>query len=41
LERALNSYAAEGWRVVQNFLAASPWKSSKAEIVVILERSQS
>ncbi|MDT4935941.1 MAG: hypothetical protein QOK11_3833 [Pseudonocardiales bacterium] len=41
LERALNSYAAEGWRVVQSFLAASLWKSSKAEIVVILERSQS
>jgi hypothetical protein len=39
LEHALNSYAAEGWRVVQSFLAASLWKSSKAEIVVILERA--
>ena len=39
LEEALNSYAADGWRVVQGFLAASVWKSVKAEIVVILERS--
>jgi hypothetical protein len=38
LEAALNSYAAEGWRVVDGFLAASLWKSVKAEIVVILER---
>jgi hypothetical protein len=36
----LNSYAAEGWRVVNSFLATSVWKSLKAEIVVILERSQ-
>ena len=41
LEQALNSYAAEGWRVVNSFLATSVWKSLKAEIVVILERSQS
>lgn len=41
LESALNSYAAEGWRVVQSFLTASLWKSSKAEIVVILERAHS
>ncbi len=41
LEQALNSHAADGWRVVQTFLAASVWKKSiKAEIVVILERSQ-
>jgi hypothetical protein len=39
LESALNSYAAEGWRVVQSFLASNLWKSIKAEIVVILERS--
>lgn len=38
LETALNSYAEEGWRVVESFLAASLWKSVKAEIVVILER---
>jgi hypothetical protein len=41
LETVLNSYAAEGWRVVQGFVAASLWKSLKAEIVVILERPTS
>ena len=41
LETALNSYAAEGWRVVQGFVAASLWKSAKAEIIVILERPTS
>lgn len=40
LEQTLNSYAAEGWRVVEAFLAASLWKSMKAEILLILERSQ-
>lgn len=40
LETALNSYAAEGWRVIDGFQASSLWKSLKAEIVVILERSQ-
>jgi len=40
LEKVLNTYAAEGWRVVEGFLAASVWKSAKAEIVVILERSE-
>lgn len=38
LENALNSHAAEGWRVVNGLLAMSPWKSLKAEIVIILER---
>ncbi len=38
LEAALNSYAAEGWRVAQGFVASSVWKSVKAEIIVILER---
>jgi len=41
LETALNSYAAEGWRVIEGFQASSLWKSLKAEIVVILERSKS
>jgi hypothetical protein len=41
LESALNSDAAEGWRVAQGFMATSLWKSGKAEIVVILERSKS
>lgn len=39
LEAALNSYAGEGWRLAEGFLAASLWKSSKAEVVLILERS--
>ena len=39
LEKTLNSYAAEGWRLAEGFVAANVAKSSKAEIVVILERS--
>lgn len=39
LESALNSYAKEGWRLAEGFLAASLWKSSKAEVVLILERT--
>jgi hypothetical protein len=39
LEKTLNSYAAEGWRLAEGFLAANFAKSAKAEIVVILERS--
>jgi Domain of unknown function (DUF4177) len=38
LERALNDYAADGWRLAEGFMAASLWKSMKAEIVMILER---
>ena len=41
LESILNSYAAEGWRLKEGFLAASLWKSSKAEVVLILERAAS
>jgi hypothetical protein len=37
-ERTLNTYAAEGWRVVSGFTAASLWKSAKSEIMLILER---
>ena len=39
LERTLNSYAAEGWRVVSGFTAASVWKSLKSEIMIVLERA--
>jgi Domain of unknown function (DUF4177) len=39
LEKTLNGYAAEGWRVVESFVAANLTKSSKVEIVAILERS--
>jgi len=38
LEVALNSYAAQGWRVFGSFLATSLWKSTKSEIMIILER---
>jgi hypothetical protein len=38
LEAALNSYAAEGWRVVGSFSASSVWKSMSAQIMVVLER---
>ena len=41
LERVLNEYAADGWRLAEGFMAASLWKSLKAEIVMILERSRS
>ena len=40
LEATLNSYASEGWRVVDGFTAASVWKSSTTEIVVMLERER-
>jgi hypothetical protein len=40
LETTLNSYAAEGWRLAESFVAASLWKSAKAEIVMVLERSR-
>lgn len=39
LERTLNSYAAEGWRLVSGFTAASLWKSAKSEIMLVLERA--
>ncbi len=39
LEAALNSYAADGWRVVSGFTAASVWKSTKSEIMIVLERA--
>ena len=39
LERTLNTYAADGWRVVSGFTAASVWKNAKAEIMIVLERA--
>jgi hypothetical protein len=38
LEHALNSYAADGWRVVSSFPVSSPWTLSTAQIMVLLER---
>lgn len=38
LESTLNSYAAEGWRVVEGFVATSLMKSARADVVMVLER---
>ena len=38
LERTLNEYGADGWRLAEGFMAASLWKTMRAEIVLILER---
>jgi uncharacterized protein DUF4177 len=38
LEHTLNSYAAEGWRVVSTFPVASPWSMSTSQVMVLLER---
>lgn len=40
LESTLNSYAAEGWRVTDTFAVSSVWKSSRTEIVAVLERER-
>ena len=40
LERTLNEYATEGWRLAEGFTVASLWKSMKTEIVLILERAR-
>ena len=38
LEHTLNSYAAEGWRVVSTFPVSSPWSISTSQIMILLER---
>src|SRR5262249_1585475 len=38
LEHTLNSYAAEGWRVVSTFPVASPWSFSTSQVMILLER---
>jgi hypothetical protein len=38
LEHALNSYAAEGWRVVSSLTVTSMWSLSTSQVMVILER---
>jgi hypothetical protein len=40
LERALNEYGADGWRLAEGFTMASLWKSMKTEIVLIFERAR-
>jgi len=41
LENTLNSYAAEGWRVVGTVPVSSPWTMSTAQIMILLERGTS
>ena len=38
LERTLNSYAAEGWRVVSSVPVASVWSMSTSQVMILLER---
>ncbi len=38
LEQTLNSYAAEGWRVLSNVRVASPWSFSTSQVMIVLER---
>jgi hypothetical protein len=38
LEQTLNSYAAEGWRVVGSFPVTSAWTFSTSQVMVLLER---
>ena len=39
LEATLNGYAGEGWRLVEAVPAANLMKTTKAEMVMILERA--
>jgi hypothetical protein len=38
LEHPLNSYAAEGWRVVSSVPVPSMWSISTSQIMILLER---
>jgi hypothetical protein len=38
LEHTLNSYAAEGWRVVSSMSVTSPWSLSTSQVMIVLER---
>ena len=38
LEHTINSYAAEGWRVVSSFPVGSPWSLSTSQVMILLER---
>jgi hypothetical protein len=38
LEQMLNSYAAEGWRVVSSLTVTSMWSLSTSQVMVLLER---
>jgi len=38
LELMLNSYAAEGWRVVSSLTVTSMWSLSTSQVMILLER---
>jgi hypothetical protein len=38
LERTLNSYASEGWRVVSSVPVASTWPISTSQIMILIGR---
>jgi hypothetical protein len=38
LEHMLNTYAAEGWRVVSSLTVTSMWSLSTSQVMVLLER---
>jgi hypothetical protein len=38
LENTLNSYAADGWRVVSTLPVVSPWTMSTSQVMILLER---
>jgi len=38
MESALNEQATQGWRLAEGLVVTSVWKSSKTEIVLVLER---
>jgi hypothetical protein len=38
LEQTLNSYAAEGWRVVSTFPVTGAWSLSTSQVMVLLGR---
>ena len=40
LEQTLNSYAAEGWRVVSSFTVSSAWTLTTSQVMVLLEREK-
>ena len=39
LEKVLNEYATDGWKLVSSYQVQNVWKSPKANIIFILERS--
>ncbi|MGH2788393.1 MAG: DUF4177 domain-containing protein [Actinomycetota bacterium] len=39
IEKLLNDHAAEGWRLVSSYQTQSVWKTFKANIILILERT--